>query len=154
MDEPVSVRIFIPDDIVMDGDVPQPIAGVVIPEMGVRLGRMWTADGRDETFEGVVEWRRADEPNHLFETAFATSRFKVLTQDAAKGHLPEVGDRVELRGTLSCVRSYEFQAFDLPDTRQSWRVAAVLAHDRNGYLIEADPIPPLSSPAHTLPTIR
>lgn len=71
---------------------------------------------------------------------FATSTFKALTQDAAEGRLPEVGDRITVRGTLSCVRSYEFEAFDLPDIRQRWRVTALLSQDRDGYLIEAEPI--------------
>jgi hypothetical protein len=140
----VSVRIPIPDDVVIDDEIPDPLPGVHIPLMGVRLGWMWTVDGRDESYDGVVEWSRADELNQLFETVFATSTFKALTQDAAEGRLPEVGDRMTLRGSLSCVRSYEFEAFDLPDIRQPWRVIALLSRDRDGYLIEAEPIPVMS----------
>ena len=102
---------------------------------------MWTADGRDESYDGVVEWSRGGELNQLFETVLATSTFKALTQYAAEGRLPEVGDRMTLRGSLSCVRSYEFEAFDLPDIRQPWRVTALLSQDSDGYLIEAEPTP-------------
>lgn len=136
------MRIHVPDDVVIEVEIPEPLPGVDIPLMAVRLGRMWTVDGRDEPYDGVVEWSRVDELNQLFETVVATSTFKALTQDPAKGRLPQVGDRITLRGTLSCVRSYEFEAFDLPDIRQPWRVTALLTHDRAGYLIEAEPIPP------------
>lgn len=136
----MSVRILIPDDVVVDDEIPEPQPGVEIPLMGVRLGWMWTVDGRDESFDGVVEWSRADDLNQLFETVFATSTFKALTQEAAEGRLPEVGDRLTLRGSLSCIRSYEFEDFDLPDIRQPWRVTALLSHDRDGYLIEAEAI--------------
>lgn len=146
------MRIHIPDDVVIDDEIPEPLPGVDIPLMAVRLGWMWTADGSDESYDGVVEWSRADDLNQLVETVFATSTFKALTQDAADGRLPEVGDRITLRGTLSCVRSYEFEAFGLPDIRQPWRVTALLSQDRDGYLIEAEPIPPQGSRAHNLPT--
>jgi hypothetical protein len=150
----MSVRIFIPDDVVMDDEIPEPIVGVDIPEMGVRLARMWKPDGRDQSLEGVVEWSRVDELNDLFETVVATPTYKALTQDDAKGRLPDAGERVALRGTLRCVRSYEFEAFDLPDLRQPWHVTAVLSQGREGYLIEADPIPPQRPRAHTLPTLE
>lgn len=148
------MRIHIPDDVVVDDEIPEPLPGVDIPLMAVRLGWMWTADGRDEPYDGVVEWSRADELNQLFETVITTSSFKALTQDAAEGHLPEVGERITLHGTLSCVRSYEFEAFDLPDVRQPWRVTALLSQDRDGYLIEAEPIPLEGPRAHTLPTLE
>lgn len=145
------MRIDIPDDVVIGDEIPEPLPGVVIPLMAVRLGWRWTADGRDEPYDGLVEWSRADELNQLFETVFTTSTFKALTQDTAEGRLPEVGDRITLRGTLSCVRSYEFEAFDLPDVRQQWRVTSLLSHDQDGYLIEAEPIPPQGLRARTLP---
>jgi hypothetical protein len=145
------VRIHIPDDVVIDDEIPEPLPGVDIPLMAVRLGWTWAADGRDEAYDGVVEWSRADNLNRLFETVFATSTFKALTQDTAKGRLPEVGDRITLRGTLSCVRSYELEAFGLPDIRRPWRVTALLAQDRDGYVIEAEPIPPQGPRAHILP---
>ena len=148
------MRIHIPDDVVIDEEIPEPLPGVDIPLMGVRLGWIWTADGRAGSFDGVVEWSRADELNQLFETVFAISTFKALTQEAAEGRLPEVGDRLTLRGSLSYVRSYEFEDFDLPDIRQPWRVTALLLQDRDGYLIEADPAPPQGPRAHTLPTLE
>ncbi|MGN6426821.1 MAG: hypothetical protein ACTHMF_08385 [Leifsonia sp.] len=137
----MSVRIHIPDGVVIDDEIPHPLPGVDIPLMAVRLGCMWTADGRDESYDGIVEWSRTDELNQLFETVLATSTSKALTQDAAEGRLPEVGERMTLRGSLSCVRSYEFEAFDLPDIRQPWRATALLSQDSDGYLIEAEPTP-------------
>lgn len=136
----MSLRIFVPDDIVADNEIPRLVAGVEIPTMGVRLGWMWTHDGRYQSFDGVVEWSRVDPLNNLLETVLVTSTFRALTQDRAKGPIPEVGDKLALRGTLSCVRSYEFEAFDLPDIRQSWRVTAILSQGPGGYMIEAVPI--------------
>jgi len=141
----VSVRIHIPVDVVVDDEIREPLPGVDIPLMGVQLGWMWTADGRDESFEGVVEWSRVDDLDGLVETVLAISTFKALTREAATTRIPEKGDKVTLRGSLSCMRSYEFEDSDLPDIRQSWRVVALLSQDRAGYVIEAEPIPPQRS---------
>lgn len=137
----MSVRIFIPDDVIVDEEVPEPRAGAHIPAMGVRLGSGRSFDDLDDSLDGIVEWSRADELNGLVEAVVATASFRVLTQDVPKQHRADVGDHVTLRGTLSCVRSYEFDAFQLPDFRQPWRVIALLSRDRDGYLIEAEPVP-------------
>lgn len=57
----MSVRVFIPEDLVVDEEIPEPRAGVQIPAMGVRLGSNPTVDGRDHSFHGVVEWSRSEE---------------------------------------------------------------------------------------------
>ena len=51
--------------------------------------------------------------------------FHVLTQRPGAGEPGAVGSTAELTGVLVSVREYEFEAFDLPDVRQRWRVLSV-----------------------------
>ena len=82
--------------------------------------------------EDPARWARHDPDSGLFEMVIDAGPFHVLTQRPGAGEPGAVGSTAELTGVLVSVREYEFEAFDLPDVRQRWRVLSVAVHHTSG----------------------
>ncbi|MEO7017690.1 MAG: hypothetical protein ABI130_03265 [Leifsonia sp.] len=116
------MRVFIPEDIVVDGDLPTPQPGVVLPLMAVRLH-----DGLDRgdhtTIDGTITWARYDTLSGLVEALISTREVDVFTKSfGQESDLAIVDTITSQTGLLWCIRPYEFDAFDLPDIRRPWLV--------------------------------
>jgi hypothetical protein len=141
------MRVFIPEDIVVDDDLPTPQPGVVLPLMAVRL-----QDGLDRgdhtTIDGTITWARYDTLSGLVEAVISTREVDVFTQSfGQESDLAIVDSITSQTGLLWCIRPYEFDAFDLPDIRRPWVVHSVVRshslavrRDRRGWLVDASPV--------------
>lgn len=136
------MRVFIPGDVIVDGDIAIPLVGAVIPAMGVcLLTDGIVGDDRASLVEGVVTWSRFDARSGLTEAVVTTDTCAMLTRaNSTGGTEPEVGATISVRGDAICVRTYEFEAFQLPDVSQAWRISEVIGSDIDGYLVDVDPV--------------
>lgn len=114
--------------IIADGDLDEPVEGMILRGLGVRLEPGVSDDGCERTrLSGAVRWARIDSLNGLVETLVESSGVGVLTQSpgSADTALPDLGSRRECSGYLHSIGLYEFEDFGLPDVRMDWRVFAV-----------------------------
>jgi hypothetical protein len=134
---------------IVDGEPPMPEVGSVLTEVGVRvIGEVAPAQpgSRDEVVEDRaaaphhVVYRltgRADHARdtyiggvkpggHHAGTEFALTVGATRYQVSTGGHPADVtaGSRVVVTGRLELVGGYEWDAFDLSDTRADWLVKA------------------------------
>ncbi|MDX6254632.1 MAG: hypothetical protein QOJ11_966 [Frankiales bacterium] len=92
--------------------------------------------------EGAITWARFDDRNGLLESVITADRFKVLTRAPATpaDPVPTLGTSVRQAGRLYSVGSYEFDAFRLPDVRQSWLVLAAEQVGPDNVMVDVEPV--------------
>jgi hypothetical protein len=75
-------------------------------------------------------------PRHAgTDVLLAVGGERVLAQIPGSASALELGDRVTVRGEVSVVADYEWDAFELPDTRRQWSVEDVRNLDAGEYLL-------------------
>jgi hypothetical protein len=130
---------IIPEDIVLDGDMDEPIIGQQLSRLGVRIATP-SEDQSDNTvvLQGKVIWSRID--GDLVERIIGCGDMRVSHESSVidKAAL-EVGAEVSLSGTLYGIRDYVFDDFELPDIRQDWLIHST-ERENNYYVVDAEPV--------------
>lgn len=152
----IRVQALISGWMLVDGDLPMPVAGEILPGLALRLNeKPIDRDQESLAIEGILTWARLT-PDALrsvpnprsrrgdgaLETVIQTSGFRVLTMDAClpDDPVPEVGAHVVREGYLQSVGAHEFLDFDLPDISQSWSVLSVReCREPDDLLVELEP---------------
>lgn len=155
--------VRVPDWMVLEGDVPEPRAGAALKRAGVRvLGRtLFTEPGEldgvtelllDETHPSRATYRvtgvatdvRAVEVDFGGGARHAGSEF-VLTSGIMRLQVQverpvaiAPGARVTVEGPMVVVGDYEWDGFDLTDTRADWRVRSVVLQTDGDLMLDLD----------------
>lgn len=110
-----EVDILIWQDLVVDEEVAEPVAGQEITIYGVGLLSRGHPLQEMVSGAGTVAWTRWDKLNRLLWTAVQTPWYLVLAMDTLviePAALPGVGDPVEYAGFLHVVHGYMFDDLD------------------------------------------
>lgn len=167
-----SMLVRVPEWVLVESGRPRPDAGSHLRSVAVRLhGQIAAVDG--ETPDGITEvppggsmanqrpvyaltgtisdpsdvwtrtkrWGRGEHSGAELVLTIGSDRFQVQFDGSASDVVP--GSRVTATGELVLVGDYEWESFDLTDTRADWYIVRVV--DLPGDDIQVD----LERPAHT-----
>ena len=159
---PVVLWARLADWVRVEGDLPQPLQGSVLPHVGIRaygtVERVSDAvdvgliaesqpsdtDPRTPVYAvtATVESSRDFEADtgsgsqHAgLELVLDARRCRLQAQVEGHAHDVEIGSRVTVRGTLFVIGQYEWEAFGLVDTRADWRIEETLTQPDGDYVL-------------------
>jgi hypothetical protein len=158
--------------LIQDGQITEPRIGGVLRNVGLRANCRNIAESDAATgttvpvergagrapgyhLTGVVAWARPqssallDVGDFLILAEPDTHRVIPHSRDAAMEpysptfHIPDVGTRASITGTLEAVGDYEWDAFGLPDARRDWQVSDIRPRHQtyrlDTYLVDLTP---------------
>lgn len=143
----------IADDIVVDGEVEELVAGNIIT-----LGfRAFTARDARDSLVGSIVWARLDERSGLEEGIVAAGGpplgIPFLIQSRTEVATMGVGDTVQLDRQMASIRPYEYEAFQLPDVvHRRWLLHSVERDPGSlDWLVQIEPLDRHSKPLRLPP---
>ncbi|GAA3117395.1 hypothetical protein GCM10010530_44700 [Kribbella aluminosa] len=152
----------------VEAEWPEPVQGAVLPNIGIRLlGSVACADPSEEdgidpreespgTPRGTVEYvvtgsvarardfevdTGAGGQSAGVELVLTVNGRLIQAQVDGRARDVEPGSRLRLRGEFLVIGDYEWEAFDLVDTRASWSVEEMRQFSTGDYLLRLVPAP-------------
>lgn len=131
-------RAWIDEYPVVDGDVEEPVAGGTVT---VGFSGQLPHDGAKATLRGTVIWSRFDRMSDgISESIALVDGLHFLCAVPAAGRLLHaIGDPIDLCEPLAFVGPYEYEAFEIPDIRHTWRVETA-EREGNGWWVTVEPL--------------